>query len=56
MCFYLCERLTYPQDDDKPIHEGGINPSQQSEAQSNDGENAIQTAESGLDHKNKLLC
>ena len=53
--FYLCERKTYPQDGYKPIHEGSINPSQQSEARSNDGENAIRTAESGLDHK-KLLC
>ena len=40
----------------EPIHEGGVNPSQQSEARSNDGENAIRTAESSLDHKNNLLC
>ena len=53
--FYLCERNTSPQDGYKVIHEGGINPSQQSEARSNDGENAIRTAELGLDHKNKLL-
>ena len=51
--FYLCERKT-SQDRYKPIHEAGINPSRQSETQSNDGENVIRTAESGLDNKTKL--
>ena len=52
--FYLCEQKTSPQDRYKPIHEGGINHSRQSETRSNDGEHAIRTAESRLDHKTKL--
>ena len=51
---YLYERKPSQQDRYKPIHEGGINPSRQSETQSNDGENAIQTAEAGLDYKNQV--
>ena len=51
--FYLCERKTSQQDRFKPIQEWGINPSRQSETRSNDGENLIRAAESGLDNKTK---